>query len=475
MRRARLAKIVATIGPASASPSMLRRLSDVGVDCFRVNFSHGTHDQHGEVIARLRAVEAAAGRPIAVLADLQGPKIRLGDIEGGELSVRFGDRLILEASDAASAGDVLRLPHPEIIAAGRPGAAILIDDGKLRLTVTEAYSDHLIARVDVGGVLKPRKGATLIGATLPISALTAKDRADLDFALAQGVDWVALSFVQRVEDLVETRAIIAGRAGLVAKIEKPSAIDDMEAIVAASDAIMVARGDLGVELPAERVPIEQRRLIRVSRILGKPVIVATHMLESMVEAAAPTRAEASDVASAIYQGADAVMLSAESAVGRHPESAVAIMDRIIAAVEADPEHWSALQRPPVASPPTTADAASLAAREIADVLGCAAIVAFTRTGATALRVSRERPPCPILAMTPDVAVARRLSLAWGVSADVAADIASFDDMVSRAEAHALAHSIAPDSRIVIVAGAPFGEPGKTNTIKISRLARAAAS
>ena len=470
MRRNRLAKIVATIGPASASTAMLRRLSQAGVDCFRVNFSHGAHADHGEVISRLRGVEAETGRPIAILADLQGPKIRLGDVAGGEMSVRYGDRLVIESSTGPCEEGILRLPHPEMIAAGAPGASILIDDGKIRLTIEEAHSDGLIARVDVGGAIKPRKGATLIGAALPISALTDKDRADLAFALDAGVDWAALSFVQRVADLDEARALIGGRAGLVAKIEKPSAIDDMAAIVAASDAIMVARGDLGVELPAERVPIEQRRLIRVARTLGKPVIVATHMLESMIEAASPTRAEASDVASAIYQGADAVMLSAESAVGRHPESAVAIMDRIIAAVEGDPEHWRGLDRPPVSAPPATADAVSFAARDIADVLGCAAIVAYTRTGATALRVARERPPCPILVMTPDRAAARRLALVWGAAGHVGPDIMAFDEMVARAEDHAKAEGLGADQRIVIIAGAPFGEPGKTNTIKISRLA-----
>jgi pyruvate kinase len=471
MRRNRLAKIVATIGPASASTAMLRRLSQTGVDCFRVNFSHGTHADHGEVIARLRNVEAETGRPIAILADLQGPKIRLGDVAGGEMSVRYGDRLIIEAGLGACEEGVLRLPHPEMIAAGAPGGAILIDDGKIRLAIEEAHANRLVARVDVGGAIKPRKGATLIGAALPISALTDKDRADLAFALDAGVDWAALSFVQRVADLEEARALIGGRTGLVAKIEKPSAIQDMAAIVAASDAIMVARGDLGVELPAERVPIEQRRLIRVARTLGKPVIVATHMLESMIEAASPTRAEASDVASAIYQGADAVMLSAESAVGRHPESAVAIMDRIIAAVEGDPEHWRGLDRPPVPAPPATADAVSLAAREIADVLGCAAIVAYTRTGATALRVARERPPCPVLVMTPEAGAARRLALVWGAQAHVGPDIMAFDEMVARAEAHAKAEGLGADQRIVIIAGAPFGQPGKTNTIKISRLAR----
>ena len=469
MRRQRLAKIVATVGPASSSPAMLKLLAQTGVDLFRLNFSHGAHAQHGAVVDALRAAEQELGWPIGILADLQGPKIRLGDIVGGERAIRYGEVIRMVASRDPGDGDVIRLPHPEVIDAARPGDAILIDDGKVRLTVVAKTPDGLDARADTPGVLKPRKGATLIGPPLAIPALTDKDAADLDFALSKGVDWVALSFVQRVVDLTETRARIAGRAGLVAKIEKPSAIDDMEAIVAASDAIMVARGDLGVELPMERVPIEQRRLLRLARRLGKPAIVATHMLESMVEASSPTRAEASDVATAIYQGADAVMLSAESAVGRHPTAAVAIMDRIIRAVETDPEFWAAMSPVPLDPEPSTADAVSAASRQVAQSLGCSAVVAYTRTGATALRVSRERPPAPILVLTPDAVTARRLSLVWGAQATETADVASFDEMVQTGEAHARAEGLPEDSRIVIVAGAPFGVPGKTNTLKISRL------
>jgi pyruvate kinase len=469
MRRQRLAKIVATVGPASSSPAMLKLLAQTGVDLFRLNFSHGAHEQHGAVVDALRAAEAELGWPIGILADLQGPKIRLGDIVGGERAIRFGEVIRMVASTEPGDADIIRLPHPEVIEAARPGDAILIDDGKLRLTVVAKTADGLDAKADTPGVLKPRKGATLIGPPLAIPALTEKDAADLDFALSKGVDWVALSFVQRVEDLTETRARIGGRAGLIAKIEKPSAIDDMEAIVEASDAIMVARGDLGVELPMERVPIEQRRLLRLARRLGKPAIVATHMLESMVEAASPTRAEASDVATAIYQGADAVMLSAESAVGRHPPAAVAIMDRIIRAVEGDAEFWSSIGGAPLDAEPSTADAVSAASRQITESLGCGAVVAYTRTGATALRVSRERPPAPILVLTPDETMARRLSLVWGAQATTAEDIHSFDEMVTSGEAHARAEGLGADSRIVIIAGAPFGTPGKTNTLKISRL------
>jgi pyruvate kinase len=388
---------------------------------------------------------------------------------GGERTIRFGEVIRMVASSDAGDSDVIRLPHPEVIEAARVGDAIIIDDGKIRLTVTAKTADGLDAKADTPGILKPRKGATLIGPPLNIPALTEKDAIDLDFALSKGVDWVALSFVQRVEDLDETRERIAGRAGLIAKIEKPSAIDDMEAIVAASDAIMVARGDLGVELPMERVPIEQRRLLRVARRLGKPAIVATHMLESMVEASSPTRAEASDVATAIYPGAAAVMLAAESAVGRHPPAAVAIMDRIIRAVEGDTEFWASLGAAPEEAEHTTADAVCAAVRQITETLQCGAVVAYTRTGATAMRVSRERPHAPLLVLTPDVAMARRMALVWGAQATRTEDVHSFDEMVMTGEAHARAEGLGADSRIVIIAGAPFGTPGKTNTLKISRL------
>jgi len=467
MHRQRLAKIVATVGPASASPAMLQRLAEAGVDAFRLNFSHGEREKHAAVAAGVREAERKLGWPIALIADLQGPKIRLGDM-AQDRPVRFNEILRLEAGDAPSDGDVIRLPHPEVIQAARPGDAILIDDGKVRLTVTARTGSGLEAQVMTPGVLKSRKGATLIGPPLPIPALTEKDKRDLAFALDIGVDWVALSFVQRVADLEEARAHIRGRAGLIAKIEKPSAIEDMEAIVCASDAIMVARGDLGVELPSEKVPIEQRRLVRAARELSRPVIVATHMLESMVDAAAPTRAETSDVATAIYQGADAVMLSAETAVGRHPTTAVAIMDRIIRAVEDDDSYWAELKAPTVDSY-NTAGAVSQAVRGVAETLSCSAVVAYTRTGASALSVSRHRPPCPVLVLTPETGVARKLQLAWGVAATVSDDISSFDEMVEKAEAHARGVGCDSDTRIVIVAGAPFGSPGKTNTLKISRL------
>jgi pyruvate kinase len=470
MHRARLAKIVATIGPASAAPHALARLHEAGVDVFRLNFSHGAHESHAAVIAALRDAEKRIGRPIAILADLQGPKLRVGAMPDGAMTLKFGDRLRLEAGAEPSVHGTIRMPHPEIIAAAKPGATLLLDDGKLRFEITDADANGVFAKVIAGGVLKDRKGVSLVGASLAIPALTEKDAADLEFALSQEVDWVALSFVQHAADVRQVATRIAGRARLLAKIEKPTAVDEIEEIVAACDGVMVARGDLGIELSFEQVPIAQRKVVRAARLAGKPVIVATHMLESMIESSAPTRAEASDVATAIYQGADAVMLSAETAVGRHPEAPVAMMDRIIQAVERDPEHWSGLgqSRPPVDG--VTAFAIASAARAVAADVQAACVVAYSRTGASAFRMAAQRPPCRVLALSPSEQSARQLALAWGVVSHLSPDITSFDEMVSRAEAEAVNTGAAePGDRIVILAGAPFGEPGKTNTIKVSRI------
>ncbi|MEL7027650.1 MAG: pyruvate kinase [Pseudomonadota bacterium] len=468
--RSRFCKVVATVGPASASAETIRLLHEVGVDVFRLNFSHGDHDGHAKVLKGIRRAETLAGGPIAALADLQGPKLRVGPFQDGGIDLRYGDELRLEASDLAGEAGVIRIPHPEILKVLEPGDVLKLDDGKLQLTVASANGATATAKVDVAGRLTDRKGLGLVGKMAPIPALTEKDKADLAFALDLGVDYVALSFVQRPEDVEEARALIGGRAGVIVKLEKPSAIEALDEIVALADAVMVARGDLGVELPPEQVPVIQRRIIRTCRAAGKPVIVATHMLESMVDAPTPTRAEASDVASAVYQGADAVMLSAESAVGRHPAAAVAIMDRIIAAAEADPEHWMTLHRDAQKPEATTADAISLSARHIAEVLNCAAVVAFTTTGSTALRISRDRPPCRILGVSPDDAVTRRLMLAWGVTACAAPDVRTFDEMCQQAERLAVEKADVPDGeRIIIAAGVPFGRPGKTNTIKISRI------
>jgi len=468
--RSRACKIVATLGPSSDAPERLIMLIDAGVDCFRLNFSHGVKEEHARRIAAIREAERRFDKPVAIIADLQGPKIRVGMLAGGSVRLRTGEVVKLEASFDTGTKDCLRLPHPELIEALQVGDILKLDDGRLQMTVVAKTPGRVEARVDFGGELRSQKGINVPTRRIPISALTPKDREDMAFALDHDVDFVALSFVQTPDDVREAKGLVGPHAGVLSKIEKPSALEHIEAIVKESDAIMVARGDLGVELAPEQVPIAQRKIIRTARAAGRPVIVATHMLESMVEASTPTRAEASDVATAVYQGADAVMLSAESAVGRHPQTVVAIMDRIIKAVEADPDHWAGLWREVAIPEPTTADAISLSAREIAHVLDCASVVAYTMTGSTALRLSRERPKSGIIGMTPLVGTARRLCLSWGVRSIVTEDATSVEDMVSKAETTARHLDAAKSGdRIVITAGIPFGRPGKTNTIRIARL------
>jgi pyruvate kinase len=458
------------MGPASDAPDRLLMLLQAGVDCFRLNFSHGAREEHKRRMDAIRAAEEKIGRPVGVFADLQGPKIRVGMFADGQITLRYNDTVTIEASNEAGQDGVIRMPHPELVASLQAGDILKLDDGKLQLTVTTREGDAAKARVDFGGVLKNQKGVNVPTRRIPISALTDKDREDLRYALELGVDYIALSFVQHPDDVKEARALIGDRAGIIAKIEKPSALAEIDAIVDAADAVMVARGDLGVELPPEQVPIAQRKIIRVARAAGRPVIVATQMLESMIEAPTPTRAEASDVATAVYQGADAVMLSAESAVGRHPQSAVAIMDRIIRAVEDDAEYWASLPRDMTPPQATTADAIALSARNIADVIGCAALVAFTATGSTAYRVARERPRCGVIGLTPVVATARRLALVWGTRAKVIDDIESVEEMVDKADAAVRALGAAgPGDRVAIIAGVPFGRAGKTNTIRVLRL------
>lgn len=463
-------KIVATMGPASDAPDRLLMLLQAGVDCFRLNFSHGAREEHKRRMDAIRAAEEKIGRPVGVFADLQGPKIRVGTFADGQITLRYNDTVTIEASTAAGHEGLIRMPHAELVASLQAGDILKLDDGKLQLTVTTREGDAVKARVDFGGVLKNQKGVNVPTRRIPISALTDKDKEDLKYALELGVDYIALSFVQHPDDVKEARALIGDRAGIIAKIEKPSALAEIDAIVDAADAVMVARGDLGVELPPEQVPIAQRKIIRVARAAGRPVIVATQMLESMIEAPTPTRAEASDVATAVYQGADAVMLSAESAVGRHPQSAVAIMDRIIRAVEDDAEYWASLPRDMTPPQATTADAIALSARNIADVIGCAAVVAFTATGSTAYRVARERPRCGVIGLTPVVGTARRLALVWGTRAMVIDDIESVEEMVDKADAAVRALGAAgPGDRVAIIAGVPFGRAGKTNTIRVLRL------
>ncbi|MBL8482350.1 MAG: pyruvate kinase, partial [Rhodocyclaceae bacterium] len=414
MHRLRHAKLVATLGPASSDAATIRGLFEAGADVFRLNFSHGSHADHKARFDLIRATERDVGRPIGVLADLQGPKLRVGKFALSPVQLAEGAAFRLDL-DSATPGDASRvsMPHPEIFRALVEGTDLLLDDGRIRLKVERCGPDFADTRVIAGGPLSDRKGVNVPGVVLPLSALTAKDREDLDYALSLGVDWVALSFVQRAEDIIEIKRIVEGSAGIVAKLEKPAAIVGLDAIVREADAIMVARGDLGVEMPPERLPAIQKRIVRACRNAGKPVIVATQMLESMVSAPVPTRAEASDVATAIYDGADAVMLSAESAAGKYPLEAVRIMDRIIARTEIDPLYRDAINAGRTASKSSTADAIGAAVSKISGVLSVAATVAYTSSGYSALRLARERPQAPIIGMTPRRTTARRLALAWG--------------------------------------------------------------
>ncbi len=471
MRRHRHAKILATLGPASSDAATIRALFDAGADVFRFNFSHGTHAQHRERRDIVRRIEKDTGRPIAILLDLQGPKLRVGTFAAGPVMLEAGAAFRLDLDPAPGDANRAPLPHPEIFAALKVGTDLLLDDGKLRLRIVRCGPGFADTEVVAGGVLSERKGVNVPSVLLPISALTAKDRADLDFGLALGVDWVALSFVQRPEDVQEVRDIVQGRAGVLSKLEKPAAIDSLDAIVALSDAVMVARGDLGVELPAEQVPAIQKRIVRACRQAGKPVVVATQMLESMVSAPVPTRAEASDVATAVYDGADAVMLSAESASGRYPREAVAMMERIIREVEADP-YWRTVIDASQSTPaPTVADAICSSLRQTAALLPVAAMVTYTRSGYTSLRAARERPEAPVLSITPERSVARRLALVWGVhSVHVGDGVDDVPDMVERAAAVARdeGFAVAGDT-VVIAAGLPFGTAGTTNLLHIARV------
>jgi len=466
--RNRNTKIVATLGPASSDPAMIRQLFDAGVDVFRLNFSHGTHADHKLRFDAIRQIEADVGRPVGILMDLQGPKLRLGKIVDGKLALTTGQKIRLDLDPTP--GDINRVPllHPEIFAAIRPGDDLLIDDGKVRLRVLSCTKEHAEVQALNAGVISDRKGVNVPGAILPMSAMTAKDREDLDFGLSIGVDWIALSFVQRPEDIIELREIVGNRAWIMAKLEKPSAIDSLEAIVASSDGVMVARGDLGVELPPEEVPVLQKRIVRACREAGKPVIVATQMLESMITSPVPTRAEVSDVATAVYDGVDAVMLSAESASGAYPIEAVTMMDRILLSTERDPLQRVMMEAVHSRRKNDARDAISAAIRTVAETLPVAATVAFTSSGATTLRVAHERPRAPILSMTPVAAAARRLSLVWGVHSTQAADVVSTEEIVLHATLAAKKNGFGtPGQALLIVAGTPFGVPGSTNLLRIS--------
>jgi len=468
VKRSRKIKVLATLGPASSSEEKIEALWKAGADVFRINMSHASHDLMRELVATIRRVEHRVGRPIGILADLQGPKLRVGKFADTKVELKPGDSFTLDDDTAEGDATRVHLPHPEILQSVKPGHRLLIDDGRLTLLAEECDGKSIKTRVVSGTKISDKKGVSLPDTDLPVGALTEKDRADLDEVLKEPVDWVALSFVQRPEDLSEVRKLSRGRVALLSKIEKPQAVDRIDEIIELSDAVMVARGDLGVELPLEAVPGIQKQLTRKARRAGKPVVVATQMLESMISAPVPTRAEVSDVATAVFEGADAIMLSAESAAGDYPVEAVSTMSRIAEKVERDPTYGGIINAQRSEPEQTGADAISAAARQIAETLNLSAVLCYTSSGTTGLRASRERPSVPIIALSPVAATARRLSLAWGLHCVISDDATSEDDMVDRACRVAFSEDFAkPGDRVIITAGVPFGMPGGTNLLRIA--------
>jgi len=468
MRRSRKTKIVATLGPASSTLAQLKALFEAGADVFRINMSHTPHQLLTELHGRVRTLEREERRPIGILVDLQGPKIRLGELAGGETELPEGTHAKLVLARTASEKGVIPVPHPEIFAALKAGDRLLIDDGRIGMRIDSVIADAASAFVFAGGTARNRKGVNLPDTVLPIPALTEKDRSDVDAGLNLGVDWVALSFVQRPDDVAELRKLVSGRAAVLAKIEKPKALDWLTEILDLTDALMVARGDLGVELPLESVPIRQKEITRAARRAGKPAVVATQMLESMIHSAAPTRAEVSDVATAVFDGADAVMLSAETAAGKYPIEAVSMMDRIVSTVEAAPLFQSFMDAQRTEPEETTPDAIMAAVHQVTHTMHARAIVSWTKSGSTGMRAARERPEAPIIALTPSIETARRLSLAWGLHCVLTDDAHDLDDVVERAARIAESEGFAKaGERIVVTAGVPLGTPGATNLLRVA--------
>ena len=470
IKRTRKVKILATLGPASRDKETIAKLMKTGADAFRVNMSHGDHETHSETIANIRAVEKDLSRPVAILCDLQGPKLRVGEFKDGKVFVRHGAHFTLDSDPTPGDETRVCLPHPELFGLLEKGQRLLIDDGKLRFTVIKPEKDKILCTAEVGGEISNRKGVNIPDAIVPVPALTEKDRRDHAFAIKEGADWIGLSFVQRPEDVAEARRLMGGYGALMAKIEKPAAVQSLDEIIELSDGIMVARGDLGVELLPEEVPPIQKHIIEKTRAFGKPVVVATQMLESMITSPTPTRAEVSDVANAVYDGADAVMLSAETAAGQWPVEAVAIMDRIATQVECDKTYRERIHL--AATPPdaTTADALSASCATIADTLPIEGIIIFTGSGISARRVARERPSAPMLVLTPSMNTARRGALLWGAHTVLTKDIGSFEEMIAKGKRMALRHGFgAAGSRLITLAGVPFGVPGSTNLLHVVTL------
>ncbi|WP_068087001.1 pyruvate kinase [Polycladidibacter stylochi] len=469
MKRNRRVKILATLGPSSSDGATIKKLWQAGADVFRINMSHSSHEVLNNLVNTIRGVEKEVGRPIGILADLQGPKLRVGTFENDEkVMLENGATFTLDNDETPGNVNRVYLPHPEILGSLQEGHRLLLDDGKITLRVTSASPERCETRVEVGGKLSNRKGVSVPDTEIPVGALTDKDRKDLLAALDAKVDWIALSFVQRPEDLVEVRNVTQGRVGVLAKIEKPQAIDRLPEIIELSDAIMVARGDLGVEMPLEKVPGLQKRMIRACRKAGKPVVVATQMLESMITSPVPTRAEVSDVATAVFEGADAVMLSAESAAGDYPVEAVSTMDKIAQEVETDTHYRDIIHAQRTEPESTGADAITAAAHQVAETLDLAAIVCYTASGGTALRASRERPKAPIIAFSPELSIVRRLTIGWGLHCVASNDAANEEEIVDRACRLVAKEGFAtPGQRIIVSAGVPFGTPGSTNMLRVA--------
>ncbi len=470
MRRLRRCKIIATLGPASASKEMIAALFQAGADLFRINMSHATHGQLQTQAAMIRTLQDQSSRPVGLMIDLQGPKLRIGTFRRGAVTLAKNQPIVFDLNPEPGDESRVCLPHPEVLSSLKPGHAVLVNDGKVRLNVVEADGTRAVAVAAAGGEISGRKGVSLPDTEIPVSSMTGKDRDDLEAGLAAGADWVAVSFVQRPIDVAEVKHLARGRALVMSKIEKPLAIARLDEIVAISDGLMVARGDLGVEMPLEKVPGLQKRINRTARRLGKPVAVATQMLESMIASPVPTRAEVSDVATAVFEGADAVMLSAESAIGRYPLESVVMMNKIAEEVERDLNFRGIInaQRAPLEAVDTDAIAIAGAARNLAETLDLKAIVAWTSSGATAFRIARERPKAPVLALTPKPETASRLALVWGVHAVVTKDAHDIADMARRACKIASREGFAePGERILVVAGVPFGTPGATNMVRIA--------
>ncbi len=471
MRRTHLTKIVATLGPSSAKREIIAHLFDTGADVFRLNFSHGTYEEIKALHTSIRQTEKEKCRPISIMMDLQGPKLRIGSFSDESVNLKEGETFRLDLDEAPGNSKRVNLPHPEVLAALSVETELLLDDGRVKLRVIDVDKEIVETTVIVGGTLSDRKGINVPGIVLPLSPLTNKDRADMKFGLSLGIDWCALSFVQRPEDVMEARDLIGNKAAILVKLEKPAAIDRLSEIIELADAGMVARGDLGVEMPTEDVPVLQKQIIRTCREAGKPVVVATQMLDSMVDAPTPTRAEASDVATAVYDGVDAVMLSAETAIGRFPVEAVEMMNRIIERVELDPKYWQITDSSRFDPEATASDAISAAARQVAHTISAVAIITYTTTGSTTLRAARERPEVPVISLTPSRTSARRVVLAWGVHSIETRDAENLEEMVARASYHAVLDGFAKSGDyIVITAGVPFGTPGATNILRITQIA-----